>query len=76
MGRIKDLIIEATNAGYNIEKLDLVEMQQIKEHGYLLDPQRELDCKLPDEDDLLIAEAEQAHHLSLLYSGGPRVHGW
>ena len=76
MGSIKNLIIIATNAGYNVEKLDLKEMSQIQVHGYLLDPLRDIDCKLPNEDDLLIAEAEQAHHMSLLYSGGPRVHGY
>lgn len=67
MGRIKDLIITAQEAGYNVEMVTLEEMVQIKETGAIEDPERNWICR--DEVEEISSEDYER-----LVGVGPRVH--
>jgi hypothetical protein len=66
MGRIKDLIITAQEAGYNVEMTTIEEMAQISETGAIEDPERNWICR----DDVMEVSPEDFR----LVEFGPRVH--
>lgn len=67
MGRIKDLIITAQEAGYNVEMTTIEEMVQISETGKIQDPERDWICR----DDV---EEVSPEDYERLVGFGPRVH--
>ena len=67
MGMIKALIIEAQEAGYNVELLTIEEMVQIREGGKVKDPERDWICR----DDVGEVSREDYERLVAF---GPRVH--
>ena len=46
MGKIKELIIETEEAGYDTEKMSIQEMLEVRESGRIADFQRESECNL------------------------------
>jgi hypothetical protein len=67
MGRIKELIIESMEAGYNVELLTIEEMIEIRDTGKVQDPERDWICRA-DVEDVSKEDYER------LVAFGPRVH--
>jgi hypothetical protein len=67
MGRIKELIIEAQEAGYNAELLTIEEMVEIRDGGKVKDPERDWICRA-DVGEVSGEDYER------LVAFGPRVH--
>jgi hypothetical protein len=76
MGRIKDLILDTQEAGYDISKVSLEEMIQIRDHGAILDPVKDREAKLSEEDEAMLENAETEVHYQMMTTFGPRLHGY
>lgn len=77
MGRIKDLILDTQEAGYDISKVSLEEMIQIRDNGKILDPVKDMEAKsTQSEDDHIVEQAEMEAFMNNTANFGPRVHGY
>jgi hypothetical protein len=77
MGRIKELIFETQEKGYDIEKLSIEEMLEIRDYGKLKCIARDAETRSPlteEEEEWLQYEAEKAEYIQATQNFGPRLH--
>jgi|688.fasta_scaffold759433_1 hypothetical protein len=76
MGRIKELILETQERGYDIEKLSIEEMLEIRDYGKLKCIVRDAETRslTEEEEEWLQYEAEKAEYIQATQNFGPRLH--
>ena len=74
MGKVKELYFETQEAGYDVNKLSIEEMLEIRQYGRLKCSVRESETRIDEEAERYDALAEQEAYVRAMTSFGPRNH--